>query len=88
MVTLVELEVEVEKIKERNRRVEADKDWETSKTRIVFISSLTFVLLYLFLRLSDQPLALLKALVATVLYWVSTESYGMLKKWWLKRRHL
>ncbi|OGY11694.1 MAG: hypothetical protein A3H88_00995 [Candidatus Blackburnbacteria bacterium RIFCSPLOWO2_02_FULL_44_9] len=87
MVTLVELEVEVEKIKERNRRVEADKDWETSKTRIVFISSLTFVLLYLFLRLSDQPLALLKALVATVLYWVSTESYGMLKKWWLKRRH-
>lgn len=86
MGKLEELSVEVEKIKERNRKVEADKAWETSKTRIIFISSLTFALLYLFLRFSNQSLALLKALVATALYWVSTESYGMLKKWWLKKR--
>jgi len=38
MEELEELKVEIEKIKERNKRVEADKAWETSFSRLSFRS--------------------------------------------------
>ena len=38
-----ELQEEVEKIKERNKRVELDKKWETSLTRKCFIAILTYI---------------------------------------------
>lgn len=80
------LEKEVERIKVRNKRVEADKAWETSKTRTVFISVITFCLIYLFLVFVNTNSPLLNAVLAVVAYWVSTETYGLLKKWWLKKR--
>jgi len=36
------LKIEIEKIKGRNRRVEADKAWETSLTRKILIAVLTY----------------------------------------------
>lgn len=80
------LSSEVEKIKARNKRVEADKAWETSKTRTAFIATVTFVLMYLFLKMVNADKPMLNALFAVVLYWLSTETYGVLKKWWLNRR--
>ena len=38
-----DLENEIEKIKERNARVEKDKAWETSWTRRICIMILTYV---------------------------------------------
>lgn len=87
MNKLARLEEEIEKIKERNHRVEADKAWETSKTRTAFISIVTFVLLYLFMILINADRPFLNALVSVIAYWISTETYGVLKKWWLKRRN-
>lgn len=80
------LKEEIEKIKERNKRVEADKAWEVSKTRTAFISVITFVLIYLFLLFGNANNPILNALLAVVAYWISTETYGVLKRWWLKRR--
>lgn len=40
---LRELEQEIEKIKERNKRVELDKIWETSWTRRICICILTYI---------------------------------------------
>lgn len=81
-----QLEAEIEQIKQRNKRVEADKAWETSKTRTAFVAIITFVLIYLFMRLIHAEQPLLNAFVSVAAYWLSTESYGILKKWWLQKK--
>lgn len=86
MTKLQELEKEIEFIKARNRRVEADKAWELSPTRTTFISLTTFILLYVFFRLNQSEAPFLNALLSTVAYLLSTFSYGILKSWWLKNR--
>lgn len=80
------LKREVEKIQERNRRVETDKAWETSRTRNIFIALSSFVLIYIVMRQvnADHPLA--NAVLASLAYYFSTLSYGAIKSWWLKRR--
>ncbi len=42
MTRLQELEKEIENIKERNRRVEADKQWESSYTRRILLVIFTY----------------------------------------------
>lgn len=76
---------EVLKIKERNRRVEADKAWETSKARNIFIALSSFVLIYIVMLLinSDQPF--FNALISAASYLLSTFSYDLLKSWWLRK---
>ncbi len=44
MMTVKKLEEEVNKIKERNRRVETEKMWETSWTRRIIISTFTYLM--------------------------------------------
>lgn len=83
---LQQLQEEIEKIKERNRRVEADKAWETSKTRTAFIALVTFVLVLVFLNISGGERPMINAFIAVAGYWISTESYGILKNWWLRRK--
>lgn len=80
------LKEEIEKIKERNRRVEADKAWETSKTRTAFIALVTFVLVFVFLNISGGERPMINALIAVAGYWISTESYSILKNWWLRKK--
>lgn len=82
-----QLEEEIEKIKARNKRVEADKAWETSTTRNVFISLSTYVLILIFMLLIMDPHPYLNALFAAIAYFISTLSYGVLKNWWLKRKN-
>jgi len=48
------LKKEIAEIKERNKRVEADKAWETSNTRKLIIFVLTYIVIsvfFLFMRL-------------------------------------
>lgn len=80
------LQQEVETIKARNKRVEADKAWETSWTRNIFIAVVTFILAYILMLLITESQPFGKALVGSVLYLLSTQTYGLLKKWWLKNR--
>lgn len=86
MATLSELEHEINEIKARNRRVEADKAWELSRTRTTFISLTTFVLLYVFFTLNHSEAPFLNALISILAYLLSTFTYGILKGWWLKKR--
>lgn len=83
-----QLEQDIEAIKSRNRRVEADKGWETSKTRMLFVSGVTFALAYLFMLLINEREPFWKALAGTLAYIASTTSYGILKTWWLKKRRI
>lgn len=81
------LEAEIQKIKERNRRVEADKAWETSRTRTAFVASSTYLLILIVMLLINADHPYFNAFLAAVSYIISTESYGILKKWWLQRKH-
>ncbi len=83
-----QLQEEIEKIKARNRRVEADKAWELSWTRSIFIAGSTFLLLYIFLLLVQPQQAFLNAFFSSLLYLLSTFTYGVLKNWWLKKKHI
>lgn len=80
------LREEVELIKARNKRVEADKAWETSKTRTAVIAVSTFLLIYIVMRLIGADNPELNAIISAAAYWISTESYGVLKRWWLSKR--
>ncbi len=82
------LEEEIEKIKVRNKRVEADKAWELSRTRNMFISASTYLLILIFMYLIKDPHPFLNAFFAAVAYLISTSSYGILKKWWLRRKRM
>jgi len=87
MKTVKELEKEIDGIKKRNERVEADKAWETSFVRRAFISISTYVLLVILMMMLDVERPLFSAIIPSVAYFISTFSLGVLKSWWLKRRN-
>ncbi len=74
---------EINDIKTRNRRVEADKAWETSKTRRLIIAVFTYVTISIFLFYIGASNPLIAALVPTIGYLLSTLTMPILKKWWL-----
>ncbi len=86
MTTLEKLEQEIETIKERNRRVEKDKAWETSWFRVFAICIITYVFAALFLFLIGSPNFLVSALVPVVGFFLSTQSLPFIKRWWLRNR--
>jgi hypothetical protein len=77
-----ELQKDIEDIKARNQRVEADKAWERSPVRILSIAAITYVVATLLLYFIGVPNFFLTALVPTVGYYLSTQSLSVLKKWW------
>jgi len=83
---VLELKSEVEKIKTRNARVEGDKKYRICYARTLFISLITFGLVYLFSVLIERPQPVVNAVFGAVAYLLSTSSYSILKRWWMKRR--
>lgn len=79
-----DLEKEIEVIKERNSRVEADKAWEVSWTRRIFIAVSTYIIAGIWLIIIHDTFSLLKAFVPSVGYLLSTLSLPVIKKWWTK----
>ena len=75
---------EIALIKERNRRVEIDKAWETSKTRRIIIAFITYIIIVIFLLMINAPSPWLIALVPTIGYVLSTLTAPFLKKWWME----
>jgi hypothetical protein len=74
---------EIESIKERNRRVETDKAWETSKTRRIIVALMTYVIILIFLLLIGAPYPFLNAIVPTAGFVLSTLTLPFFKKWWI-----
>ena len=78
------IEKEIKKIKLRNKKVEADKAWETSWSRKVVIAILTYIVIVIFFLLAGLPEPFTNSLVAAVAFVLSTLTIGLLKKVWLK----
>lgn len=85
MQSLEELNVEIEKIKARNMRVEADKAWEVSWVRRILISSLTYIVIVIFFYFAALPNPFVSALVPALAFVLSTLTISVFKIIWLKR---
>ena len=80
-----ELEKEIKAIKERNKRVEADKAWETSNTRKLLIGILTYIIIVVFFVLAELPNPFVNALITAVVFVLSTLSLPYFKRYWVRK---
>ncbi len=79
------IEERIQKIEERNKRVELDKKWETSWTRKICIMILTYVVVIIYsyvVRNYDN--ILLSSLVPVIGFTLSTLSLTLVRKVWEK----
>jgi len=76
---------EINQIKERNKRVEADKAWEISFTRKLVIAIMTYLLIVLFLWIIQVTKPWLNALVPAIAFILSTLTLPLFKDWWLRK---
>ena len=80
------LEEEINKIKKRNKRVELDKKWETSKTRKIFIGLLTYIIVVIYsYSISKITNIYLSSLIPVIGFGLSTLSLKGIRKIWEKK---
>lgn len=83
MSEIEDLKKEIDKLKARNKRVEADKAWETSYTRKLLIFVLTYIVIVVFFFVAQLPDPFVNAIVPSVAFVLSTLTVPVFKKWWL-----
>jgi peptidoglycan/LPS O-acetylase OafA/YrhL len=87
MSELKTLQERVEKLENRNRRVENDKGWETSWTRKLGIMGLTYIVVVVYLAVvveSTKPF--IDGLVPVMGFFLSTLTLSALKTYWISRQ--
>lgn len=82
-----DLENEIAKIKERNKKVELDKSWETSLTRRICICILTYIVVVIYSHLINEISNIwLSSLVPVIGFTLSTVSLKLIRNIWQKNR--
>ncbi len=84
MDKIEKLEQEIKIIKERNRKVEADKAWETSILRKLLITILTYLVIVIFFFIANLPKPFINSIVPTLGFILSTFTITTLKTVWIK----
>lgn len=80
------IDTEIKKIKERNKRVELDKKWETSITRRLCICVLTYVVVVIYSYIISKTSNIwLSSLVPVIGFTLSTLSLKGVRIIWEKR---
>ncbi|MDP3882517.1 MAG: hypothetical protein Q8Q48_00470 [Candidatus Staskawiczbacteria bacterium] len=82
----MDYEKEINLIKERNKKVELDKAWETSWARKVLIAVLTYIVIVIFFYFAKLPNPFVGAIVPTLGFVISTFSVPLFKNWWIKTK--
>ena len=77
-----QIEKRIADIEDRNRKVEADKDCETSKTRRLILMFFTYLSIGLYLQVIGIDNPWLNAIVPTVGFFLSTLSLPFIKEYW------
>jgi len=83
---ILKIEAELLAIQERNKKVEADKAWETSWFRILTIVGITYIIASLVMFLIGIANFYLNALIPTIGYLLSAQSLPVVKRWWINKR--
>lgn len=81
-----DLEKRISALEKRNKKVEADKAWETSWTRRIAIATLTYLVVCTYLAVVIHINPWLNALVPVVGYLLSTITIRYLKMYWLSKK--
>ena len=81
-----EFEKRIEKIEERNHRVEVNKAWEGSKTRKVCIIVLTYFLVVLFMHTVHIGNPWVGAIIPSIGFFLSTLTLPFLKNKWIEKQ--
>ena len=77
------IEEEVEKIHERNKRVEKDKAWETSLVRKICIMILTYIIVVIYSYvIKKYDNIFLSSLVPVIGFLLSTLSLSFIRRIW------
>ena len=80
---IMNIEKEIQDIKERNKKVELNKAWETSFTRKICIMVLTYIVVILYsLSISKINNVFLSSLVPVIGFTLSTLSLNAIRKIW------
>lgn len=80
------LETEIEQIKERNKWVELDKKWETSRTRKICIMILTYIVVIIYSHIiKNTDNIFLSSLVPVIGFALSTLSLKGIRYFWEKK---
>ena len=80
-----DLEKEIELIKERNKRVEKDKAWETSWTRRICIMILTYIVVVIYSYIVQKYNNIFfSSIVPVIGFTLSTLSLKLVRKLWEK----
>lgn len=85
MKGLSELEKRIEKIEQRNKKVEMDKAWETSLTRKLLLIIFTYLSIALYMVAINIDRPWLNAIVPATGFLLSTLTLPFFKNWWSKR---
>lgn len=76
----------ITELRARNRRVEAEKAWETSWLRIGSIALITYVAAVFVLWMIGAPRMFLSASVPVIGFVLSTQSLPWIRHRWIQRR--
>lgn len=80
------LEERVNKIEERNKKVELNKSWENSWTRRICIMILTYIVVVFYSYLTTKINNIfLSSLVPVIGFTLSTASLNIIRKLWEKK---
>jgi hypothetical protein len=81
-----DLQTQINEIKQRNARVEADKARETSRARKIIIALLTYIVIIIFFYTAKLPHPRLNAIVPTIGFILSTLGFDAIKKMRLQHK--
>lgn len=81
----MDIEQRIQKIEERNVRVEAEKAWETSTFRVGSIMLVTYVVACGVLVVIENDNPFRNAFIPVVGYFLSTQSLPFVKRFWMNR---
>jgi hypothetical protein len=84
MTSITELEKRIEKIEDRNKRVELDKKWETSYTRRFLLFLFTYLAVGIYFQFVGIQNAWLNAIVPAVAFLLSTLTLPFFKDVWTR----
>jgi hypothetical protein len=84
MATIKQLEKDIQDIRERNKKVEANKSWETSLSRKLIISILTYLTMVIFFFFAKLPSPFVNAIAPSLAFVLSTLTLSFFKNLWLR----
>lgn len=85
MITIEELQKQIDEINKRNERVQADKAWETSYVRKGLIIVLTYIVVVAFFVSMRLPNPYINAIVPAGAFAISTLTIPLAKRWWMRK---